>query len=124
MNGEPEGIEHARAGPKPTCRERRWETRSSETRDHRKPSRALTASAVPSGTVNLDDGVGFEMGVVGESYYGLEIERIAGDRLSRGEDVVFTATLRREPDNEYNPNAVAVIGRCGKKIGHLSRLRT
>jgi hypothetical protein len=80
-----------------------------------------TAPAVQSGTVNLGDGVGFEMGIVGESYYGLEIKRIAGDRLSRGEDVVFTATLRREPDNEYDPNAVAVIGSFGKKIGHLSR---
>jgi hypothetical protein len=80
-----------------------------------------TAPAVQSGTVNLGDGVGFEMGIVGESYYGLEIKRIAGDRLSRGEDVVFTATLRREPDNEYDANAVAVIGSFGKKIGHLSR---
>jgi very-short-patch-repair endonuclease len=72
-------------------------------------------------TVNLGDGVGFEMAIVGESYYGLEIKRIAGDRLARGEAVVFMVTLQPEPDNEYDANAVAVIGPYGKKIGHLSR---
>ena len=72
-------------------------------------------------TVNLGDGVGFEMGIVGESYYGLEIKRIAGDRLKRGEEVIFTAILVREPDNQYDANAIAVIGSFGKKIGHLSR---
>ena len=71
--------------------------------------------------VNLGDGVGFEMGIVGESYYGLEIKRIAGDRLKRGEEVVFTASLVRDPENQYDANAVAVIGSFGKKIGHLSR---
>lgn len=71
--------------------------------------------------VNLGDGVGFEMAIVGESYYGLEIKTIAGNRLARGEEVVFTVTLQREPDNEYDANAVAVIGNYGNKIGHLSR---
>jgi hypothetical protein len=71
--------------------------------------------------VNLGDGIGFEMAIVGESYYGLEIKRIAGTRLDRGEEVVFAVALQREPDNEYDPNAVAVIGPYGKKIGHLSR---
>ena len=73
------------------------------------------------GTVNLGDGVGYEMAIVGESYYGLEIKRIAGTRLASGEPVVFTVSLQREPENEYDANAVAVIGPYGKKIGHLSR---
>jgi hypothetical protein len=71
--------------------------------------------------VNLGDGVGFEMAIVGESYYGLEIKKIAGTRLAQGEEVIFNVTLRREPDNQYDPNAVAVVGTYGKKIGHLSR---
>jgi len=44
--------------------------------------------------VNLGDGVGFEMAIVGESYYGLEIKRIAGTRLARGEEVVFKQLLQ------------------------------
>jgi hypothetical protein len=84
-------------------------------------ARTKPTTDLPLRAVNLGDGVGFEMGIVGESYYGLEIKRIAGNRLARGEEVVFTVTLRREPHNEYDSNAVAVIGSYGKKIGHLSR---
>jgi hypothetical protein len=71
--------------------------------------------------VNLGDGEGFEMAIVGEACYGLEIKRIAGNRIARGEEVVFLATVVREPENQYDPNAVAVIGPYGKKIGHFSR---
>ena len=87
----------------------------------------VPSPAVPQETdtthraVNLGDGVGFEMAIVGESYYGLEIKKIAGTRLAQGEEVVFNVTLRREPDNQFDTNAVAVIGTYGKKIGHLSR---
>jgi hypothetical protein len=70
---------------------------------------------------DLGDGVNFEMAIVGESYYGLEIKRIAGDRLANGEEVVFQVTIAREPHNEYDSNAIAVIGSYGKKIGHFSR---
>jgi hypothetical protein len=66
-------------------------------------------------TFNLGDGSGFEMGIVGESYYGLEIKRIAGDRLARGEEVCFQVTIVREPDNEHDSNAVAVIGSHGEE---------
>jgi very-short-patch-repair endonuclease len=81
----------------------------------------LPEAAKSHRTVNLGDGVGFEMAIVGESYYGLEIKKIAGTRLAQGEEVIFNVTLRREPDNQYDPNAVAVVGTYGKKIGHLSR---
>ena len=88
------------------------------TTPRREPAKSRPSAAR---AVNLGDGVGFEMGIVGESYYGLEIKRIAGDRLKRGEEVVFTASLVRDPENQYDANAVAVIGSFGKQIGHLSR---
>lgn len=85
------------------------------------PATTLPRTSAEVQKFNLGDGVDFEMAIVGESYYGLEIKRIAGDRLAKGEEVVFQVTIVREPNNEHDPNAIAVIGSFGKKIGYFSR---
>jgi hypothetical protein len=84
------------------------------------PPRAATV-ATPSRAVDLGDGIGFEMGIVGEARYGVEIRRIAGRRQAQGECMEFTVTLLPEPDNEYDPNAVVVLSDRSKTIGYLSR---
>ncbi len=72
-------------------------------------------------SVDLGDGVGFEMGIVGEGYYGVEIRRIAGRPRAQGASVEFTVTLLPEPTNQYDPNAVVVLSDRSKTIGYLSR---
>ena len=87
----------------------------------------IVAPAQPTPTpelprpVDLGDGVGFEMGIVGEGYYGVEIRRIAGRPQAQGTSVEFTVTLLPEPTNQYDPNAVMVLSDRSKPIGYLSR---
>ena len=65
--------------------------------------RRIVAPTLPTPTpalpraVDLGDGVGFEMGIVGEGYYGVEIRRIAGRPKAQGASVEFTVTLRDGP---------------------------
>lgn len=67
----------------------------------------LKVSVLEGGTVGLE--------VVGESYYQSNIDALA-QRLGRE----IVAVLKHEPQNQYDPNAIAVmIG--GIKVGHLSR---
>jgi hypothetical protein len=75
----------------------------------------------PRRSVDLGDGAGFEMGIVGEGYYGVEIRRIAGRPKAEGASAEFTVTLLPEPTNQYDPNAVVVLSDRGRTIGHLSR---
>ena len=78
------------------------------------------------------------LSVVGESFYKPALERtaalavpgtpplpvgpwVADDVVKREPDLPwFQAVLVREPDNEYDSNAIAVYSPAGK-IGHLSR---
>ena len=78
------------------------------------------------------------LSVVGESFYKPALERtaalavpgtpplpvgpwVANDVVQREPDLPwFQAVLVREPDNEYDSNAIAVYSPAGK-IGHLSR---
>jgi hypothetical protein len=90
-------------------------------------SRRVVASAPPTPipiiphSVDLGDGVGFEMGIVGEGYYGVEIRRIAGRPQAQGTSVEFMVTLLPEPTNQHDPNAVVVLSDRSKTIGYLSR---
>lgn len=85
------------------------------------PLRTVAPATPAPSAVDLGDGVGFEMGIVGEGYYGVEIRRIAGRPQAQGTCVEFTVTLLPEPTNQYDPNAVMVLSDRGKTIGYLSR---
>ena len=92
---------------------------------------SLEVTAVPLAAGSL-------LSVVGESYYKPALDRtaamavrgtpplpvggwVANDVAKREPDLPwFQAVLVREPDNPYDPNAIAVYSPAGK-IGHLSR---
>lgn len=58
--------------------------------------------------------------VRGESYYQQDLKRLAGPPRRRGYLVPVEATLRREPDNVHDVNAVRVeIG--GDLVGYVAR---
>jgi len=57
------------------------------------------------------------MAVVGESFYGDALDRVTGGGVGIHE---VTAHLVREPENQYDRNAIAVVV-DGSKVGHLSR---
>ena len=59
--------------------------------------------------------------VVGESHYQDCLRQLDQGRLSTGETVAFTGILVPEPENPYDPNAVAIYGNESGKLGHLSR---
>lgn len=67
---------------------------------------------------DLDDVV--EVEVVGEGSYQDAIERIAGPKEPEGKQMLVGATLRCEPSNEYDPNAVRVEV-MGQLVGYLPR---
>ena len=58
--------------------------------------------------------------VVGESHYAESFHAICGPPNKLGYSVDALAELRPEPENPYDPNAVAVFVQ-GQKVGHLSR---
>ncbi len=61
----------------------------------------------------------YSLSVVGESYDnddGTSRQKIIR-RCKAGDQIV----LRREPDNPYDPNAIAVTTAAGEQIGYLSR---
>jgi hypothetical protein len=63
----------------------------------------------------------FPLGIVGESRRQAVLRCLAGDRRSRGEFVVFDAAIVPEPNNLYDPNAIAVHIKGGSQVGYLSR---
>jgi hypothetical protein len=68
----------------------------------------------------LGDGA-FRFPIVGESHYQLEIEAIAGGRSEDGaRNILVDAVLIPEPNNPYDPNAVAVKNE-NRTVGYLSR---
>jgi hypothetical protein len=101
-----------------------------------RPSRAARESpqepvADPEPASPPDDRVGttiefpstgsFPMAVVGESRRQATLRSLAGNRLSKGEAVIFTAAIVPEPNNSFDPNAVAVYVQGGGPVGYLSR---
>lgn len=63
---------------------------------------------------------GLEVGVVGESHYQDALTAIVGGKRSESVRIPTHAILVPEPDNPYDPNAVAVYI-DGRKVGHLPR---
>jgi hypothetical protein len=60
--------------------------------------------------------------VVGESFYQLALEAIAGRRTEHGWNLPAKATLVCENSNSHDPKAVRV-DICGQRVGYLSRER-
>jgi hypothetical protein len=71
--------------------------------------------------LDISDGRGFNVAVVGESHYQLPLRRIADGKTGPGVDVVFRAWLLPDPGNPYDRNAVAILTDDGMRVGHLSR---
>jgi hypothetical protein len=63
---------------------------------------------------------GFDVEVVGESNYQEALERACGGRQRDGVDFDCIATLRHEPTNPYDPNAIRVEV-DGLLVGYLNR---
>jgi hypothetical protein len=72
-------------------------------------------------TIEFPSSGHFGVAVVGESRRQATLRSLAGDRLKRGESVVFTAAVVPEPANSFDPLAVAVHVHRGGQVGYLSR---
>lgn len=83
-----------------------------------RPTRRELRADIGPGRVRLIQGP--PISVVGESHYRPAIQRVVGKRQAAGHKVVVDAELVWQPDNRYDPNAIAVII-AGAKCGHLSR---
>lgn len=77
------------------------------------------ALVVETGVSDASDGL-VEIEVVGESHHQDTLERIAGPKEPEGKQMRVGATLRREPTNPYDGNAVRVEV-MGQLIGHVAR---
>jgi hypothetical protein len=90
-------------------------------------ARLLGRSAEPSNVtttlrpVDISDGRGFNVSVVGESHHQMTLRRIADGRTGPGIDVLFRAWLLAESTNPYDSNAVAIATDDGKQVGYLPR---
>lgn len=62
----------------------------------------------------------FHMEVVGESYYQNSFRKICGPHTRYGYDETYVATIKLDPRNRHDKNAVEVRIK-GLKVGHLSR---
>lgn len=70
--------------------------------------------------IKSEDSYDFE--IVGEASYQSELKQIAGSNPD-GVEYYCTATLRAEPSNKYDPNAIKVVIE-GKTVGYISRRET
>lgn len=64
------------------------------------------------------------LAVVGESHYQEALRALRRELREEGhpvDDLWFQATLRPEPENQFDTNAVAVYDSGGNKIGYLGR---
>lgn len=60
--------------------------------------------------------------IVGEASYQEALDTICGGRCEDGHEFATTASLRREPNNPHDPNAIAVVI-DGKKVGYIPRAK-
>lgn len=62
---------------------------------------------------------GIEVRIVGESFYAKTLAEIVGPAGDNFGGTMLWASVVPEPENPYDPNAVAIVIN-GKKVGHLS----
>lgn len=74
----------------------------------------------PLGLVELAPAIDEPFDIVGESKFQTEIESIAGPKTVDGANVQIPAFLMPEPENPFDPNAVAIVI-ADKTVGYLSR---
>jgi hypothetical protein len=79
-----------------------------------------TAPASRGGTAAIIGDGKFAFPVVGESHHDAALEQLAGGRTEEGVHVTCAALLLPQPDNPYDPDAVAVFIR-GQEVGFLAR---
>lgn len=96
-----------------------WSYRSSAGSTAPAPT-VSTPTPAAAREVYLDNDGEYETDVVGESHYQDALERICGGRTEEGHEFACLATLKPEPDNPHDPNAVAVWIQ-GEKVGYLAR---
>lgn len=58
--------------------------------------------------------------IVGESFYQVALDRVAGGKTAEGHELDAEADLIFDPENDYDPNAVKVVI-DGLQVGSLSR---
>jgi hypothetical protein len=101
--------------------------RPAESTTRSRLTEALATSASPSApdvgvTIELPGaGSSFPVGIVGESRRQGVLRALGGDRRRRNETVIFRAALVPEPNNPYDPNAIAVYIEGGAQIGYLAK---
>jgi hypothetical protein len=94
---------------------RRWRSRQDQVAERR----AQAASEVQADAEADGEGL-LEIEVVGESHRQEALERIAGAKDEQGKQMSVGITLRAEPSNEYDRNAVRV--ECyGQLLGYVAR---
>jgi hypothetical protein len=62
-----------------------------------------------------------DLGIAGTSHHQDVLRQIAGEALRRREHVAFTALIIPEPENEYDPNAIAVVAEGFGLVGYFGR---
>lgn len=82
-------------------------------------ARAPPAPAGDAAAVIVGDGK-FAFPVVGESHHEAMLERLAGGRTKDGVHIACAVLLLPQPDNPYDPDAVAAFIR-GHEVGFLAR---
>lgn len=72
--------------------------------------------------IGTDDPTGHGLSIVGESHDGRQtvLEELVGGKTPEPCSIRVLAELRPEPDNPYDPNAVAVLI-DGRQVGYLAR---
>ena len=81
--------------------------------------RATPVAEVRDAEFDGDD-VLIELEIVGESFHQDALGAIAGPKMTEGKRQRVDVTLRCEPENQYNSNAVRVEV-MGQPLGHVSR---
>jgi HIRAN domain len=87
----------------------------------RRPQGPRGDPAVGRARVPLGPGEDFDFDIVGEASYLGTLKKASGGRLAAGETVVLPMLVVPEPENAYDPNAIAVYAVGFGKVGYFSR---
>lgn len=87
---------------------------------NRQPKRQPKPAVAAGLQVEFDGDGDYETDVVGESHYQDALSEICGGKTEAGHERECQATLKPEPENPHDANAVGVWIE-GRKVGHLAR---